>query len=108
MARKPFSAGCFALLWLVIAAVSAYDTFRCVQDAHFLIDVELNPIARWILRRGGVSLLVGCKFLGNSLVLGVLCWTWACKRRFSIPIICAVALAQLFVLFTYCPNVPWG
>ena len=76
MARKPISFVCFATLWLFIALVSAYDTARCVQDAHVLMDVELNPLARFILRRGGASHLVGFKFLGTSLVLGIFCWMW--------------------------------
>ena len=103
MARKPISFICFSALWLFIALVSAYDTARCVQDAHILIDVELNPLARFILRRGGASLFVGCKFLGTSLVLGVLCWMWERKWKHIHIVASVIALAQLGVLVTYCP-----
>ena len=91
----------FAFLILFIASVSAYDTFRCVVDAEELYAIELNPMARMLIRGNDVSLLVCGKAFGAGIVVGVLCELRHGGYKFSDAVILSVAAAQLVVVFAY-------
>ena len=65
-------------LWLFIAIVSAIDTYLCVRYAESLVSMEQNPVCQWLLAVDGVPILTALKFLGTSIVLGIL---FALRRR---------------------------
>jgi len=90
----------FAVLWLFIATVSAFDTYLTVRFHDSLIALELNPFARILLRMADwePSLLVGMKFFGSVLVLGILTLLQDRSRRFGLPITAGVASFQLGLL----------
>src|SRR5262245_7065053 len=64
----------FPGLWLFIGFVSSLDTYLTLKFQEHLRYHELNPLARMLLRMDNwdPSLLIGAKFLGTFLVLGIL------------------------------------
>ena len=46
----------FALLFIIL--VSCLDVWFCLEDAEFLKEFEMNPLARWVIERAGVHGLV--------------------------------------------------
>lgn len=88
--------GFFAALWIVIGAVSAYDTYLTVRYQETLVLLERNPIALWLLAHDNwnPATLVGLKFLGSMMVLGVLGLSFWWKPRWGITMSLSIALFQ--------------
>lgn len=83
-------------LWLFIALVSAIDTYLCVRYAESLIAMEQNPVCQWLLAVNGVPILISLKFLGTTLVLGIL---FALRRHWTgMSVISGVSLFQVLLL----------
>src|SRR5690348_13304567 len=78
----------FAALWLFIAMVSAFDTYLTVRFPESLNVLELNPLACALLRTAGwqPALLVGLKFFGTVLVLGILMLLHFRSRRIGMSV----------------------
>src|SRR5665213_745429 len=64
----------FPVLWLLIGVISAVDTYLTVKFRDTLHLLESNPIANMLLDLDGgdASLLIGFKFLGSIIALGIL------------------------------------
>ena len=90
----------FAGLWLFIGTVSAFDTYLTVKFQESLKYQEINPLARMLLQLNGwdASLLIGTKFLGSIVVLGVLTALHLTDRRLGFVIAAAIASFQLGLL----------
>jgi hypothetical protein len=90
----------FAALWLFIAMVSAFDTYLTVRFHESLNVMELNPLARALLRTAGwqPALLVGIKLFGTVLALGILMLLHFRSRRIGISVAAGVASFQLALL----------
>jgi hypothetical protein len=90
----------FPGLWLFIGMVSAFDTYLTVRFQEYLAYEEINPLARMLLQLNGwdASLLIGMKFLGSVVVLGVLTALHLTDRRFGLVIAAAIASFQLGLL----------
>jgi hypothetical protein len=90
----------FPGLWLFIGLVSAFDTYLTVRFREFLEFQEINPLARMLLQLNGwdPSLLVGMKFLGSVMVLGILTALHLADRRIGLVIATAIASFQLGLL----------
>ena len=91
----------FALCVAWILWVAAYDSLRCVADAQELLAVELNPLARLLIRGTDVSLLVCCKSFGVGVVTGVLCELRANQYRHTGAVVLVLVVVQTLVLLSY-------
>ncbi len=91
----------FPGLWLFIAAVAAFDTYLTVKYQDSLLDLEQNPLARALLRLDGwePSLLIGSKFLGSLIVLGILTVLHVRNRRLGLTVAGGLAAFQLGLLW---------
>jgi hypothetical protein len=90
----------FAAMWLFIATVSAFDTYLTVRFQESLDTMELNPLAKSLLRMANwePSLLISMKFFGSVLVLGILMLLQFRSRRFGLCVTAGVASFQLALL----------
>jgi hypothetical protein len=70
-----------------------------------LYDLELNPLARGLLALDGgkVSLLIGFKTFGTSIVVAVCMLLRANKYRYLGFVIAVLVAVQIGVLFSYSP-----
>ena len=59
----------FLLLWLLIIAISATDSYLSFKYSDFLYEMELNPVGRWLIELDGgdVALFAGVKLFGTWL-----------------------------------------
>ena len=96
------------LFWfsvLFIVAVSSYDSYMSVLEQESLYALELNPLARALLALdgGGVSLLIGFKTFGTSIVV-IACMLLKSNRYRYLGIVMAALVAvQIGVLLSYSP-----
>ena len=90
----------FSGMWLLIACVSSFDTYLTIRFQEHLFYLEVNPIARFLLRIDGwePSLLIGAKFLGSILVLGFITALYCQNRRIGLIVTTALASFQLCLL----------
>lgn len=91
----------FLLAWLVISGVAAYDTYLTVKHAEVMREVELNPIACFIIQAsGGVALIVALKTAGVALalLLSFAAWQRESFRRKMLKCSLFVAAFQLVLL----------
>lgn len=100
----------FYACWLFIGFVASFDIYLTIRFSDNLIDNELNPIARMILRaedwtiyddgdKMGVSRFVAVKVFMTILVLGIIRWILYLNKRYAMTIITCVALMQAILLF---------
>jgi hypothetical protein len=91
----------FPALWLFIGLVAAFDTYLTVKYQSCLIDHEMNPLARALLRLDGwePALLIGSKFLGSLIVLGILTALHLRNRRLGLTVAGGLAAFQLGLLW---------
>src|SRR5260221_12032168 len=96
----PWPAGCqnliFPGLWLLIGAISAIDTYLTVKFRESLIFLESNPIANMLLDldKGDASLLIGFKFMGSTVALGILAALYLRNRRIGLMVSSGLACFQ--------------
>jgi hypothetical protein len=90
----------FPVLWLFIGVISAFDTYLTVRFQEHLAENEKNPIGCLLLElsNGEPSLLVGVKFLGSTLVLGIITALYLKNRRLGFLVTSGLALFQLGLL----------
>ena len=100
----PWSAGCqnliFPGLWLLIGFISAIDTYLTVKFRESLIFLETNPIANILLDldQGDGSLLIGFKFLGSTVALGILAALYLSNQRIGLMVSGGLACFQVGLL----------
>lgn len=84
--------------WVVV--VAGVDSWFTLVDSD-VAEVELNPLALWLIRSGGVELLVSCKVAGTGFVV----WIVASMRpgwpRAARSCLVAVAVVQAIVAGSY-------
>jgi hypothetical protein len=85
----------FAAAWLFVAAVSAYDTYLTVLYAKDM--VEQNPFGCYLIRAGGVPLLIAVKFFGTSVALAALLGFYQ-RGRLCPQIVTGAVVCQLLLL----------
>lgn len=90
-------------IWFWVAAVSAYDLYRCVLDGEVFVEFEVNPIVRAIIAWSGgdISFFVGLKSLGTTVTLASLIRLKKFKHVWFI--MWSLAAVQLLVVASYCP-----
>jgi hypothetical protein len=90
----------FPGLWMFIGLVSAFDTYLTVKFQESLVCHEVNPLARMLLRLDNwdPSLLIGTKFLGSLVALGILAALHLYNRRLGLMVTSGLASFQLWLL----------
>ena len=90
----------FPGLWLFIGLVSAVDTYLTIKFQEWLAHLEVNPLARMLLQLddGEPSLLIGSKFFGSIVVLGILLVLYLENRRLGLVVTAAIASFQLWLM----------
>jgi hypothetical protein len=91
----------FPGLWLLIGFISAIDTYLTVKFRESLVFHELNPIANLLLDldAGDASLLIGLKFLGSIIALGILAALYLQNRRIGLMVSYGLASFQVGLLW---------
>jgi hypothetical protein len=99
----------FYACWLFIAFVASFDIYLTIRFSDNLVDNELNPIARMILKaenwaihddgdKMGVSRFVAVKVFMTILVLTIIRWILYLNKKYAMTIIACVALGQAVLL----------
>jgi hypothetical protein len=91
----------FPGLWLLIGSISAIDTYLTVKFRESLVLLESNPIANLLLDldQGDASLLIGFKFLGSIIALGILAALYLQNRRIGMMVSSGLACFQIGLLY---------
>lgn len=90
----------FFALWQVIGAVSAYDAFLTMKYRDELFIMEENLLGRLLmmLNDGDPALFLGMKFLGTTMVLGILANIYHRRPQWGMAIAQGVAAFQIVLL----------
>jgi hypothetical protein len=100
----------FVIAWLIIIAVASYDTFLTAKNSAVILDVELNPLGKYLMESpGGVALFIGLKTagLGLALLLATALWEKESFRRKLLGCCYAVAAFKLALLAFLWTDVEW-
>ena len=89
----------FALLFIIL--VSSLDVWFCLEDAEFLQEFELNPLARWVIELYGVHGLVAIKHGGVATFVASLCHLEDRRYRFRRVVLWVILAIQALVLGCY-------
>ena len=90
----------YSAMWLAIGIISAVDIYWSITNQQMLMDLEENPIGRYLIQKenGSIALFMCIKVAGTITALGVLVFLYHWKRRYAWPIITALTIAQFFLL----------
>ncbi len=90
----------FFVLWQIIGCVSAYDAFLAMKYRDKLHSLEQNLVGRLllILNDGDPALFLGVKFLGTTMVLGILANIYHSQPQWGMAIAKGVAAFQIVLL----------
>lgn len=90
----------FAVLMLFIAAVSVHDAALVAVNSDVIAEMEQNPIGRWLIEwnAGSVTLFIGVKLLGTSLVCAFLASLYEYSRRVGMAVTLPLAVFQACLL----------
>ena len=90
----------FFVLWQIIGGVSAYDAFLAMKYRDELFHEERNQLGRLLLslNDGDPALFLGVKFMGTTMVLGILANLYHTRPQWGIVIATGVATFQLALL----------
>lgn len=95
----------YLLAWLFIGAVSVYDAWLVKLYQVCILEVELNPIAWYLIKTGDndVTGFILTKAASTAVVLIVLAALYLHVPRIAFPVIGAVAAFQFsLLLFLSC------
>ncbi len=92
----------FWTLFVVIAAVAAYDVYLSLKFQTTLYAMEENPLGRWLIAadNGDVALFLTVKMIGTMVVLLVLPAFYRFRRKLGMVTTSALAAFQTS-LFCY-------
>ena len=90
----------FLLGWLFIGAVSVYDAWLVKLYQVCILEVELNPIAWYLIKTGGkdVTGFLLTKALSTAVVLVILAALYVYVPRLAWPVITVVSAFQMALL----------
>lgn len=90
----------FLVLWQIIGCVSAYDAFLAMKYREELFHEERNLLGRLLLslNDGDPALFLGAKFMGTTMVLGILANLYHTRPRWGMVIATGVAAYQIALL----------
>jgi hypothetical protein len=90
----------FPLLWVFIGFVSAVDAYLTIRFHSYLEFEEQNPVGVMILSLSDwkPAQFIGIKYMGSTIVLGVLTALYSRNPPLGLTVTSAVAAFQLFLL----------
>jgi hypothetical protein len=90
----------FVLAWLFIGAVSVYDAWLVKLYQVCILEVELNPIAWYLIKSGGndVTGFLLTKAVSTAVVLVILAALYMHTPRLAYPVIASVSAFQMSLL----------
>ncbi|MAZ56614.1 hypothetical protein CL653_02385 [bacterium] len=90
----------FGVMWLAIGFISAIDLYWAVKNQDLMLEMEENPIGRWLLLKddGDVALFMGVKMAGTTLALGLLICLYHYKKLYAWLSIISLTVAQFLLL----------
>ena len=90
----------FILLLIFISLVSSIDIYWSIHNQSELINVEKNPLGRYLINadHGSVGLFMACKSMGTVFVLGILSFLYKYRKKWAWWAIITIAMVQLLVL----------
>ena len=96
----------FRSLLLFIAAVSVHDAALVVLHHDLILEVERNPIGRWLIEanNGCVWLFVIVKLFNTSVVCTLLVSIYERSRHVGFVITSALAILQGLLLLYLCTS----
>lgn len=110
--RGKTSVAIFVFAWLFVGFVSAYDAFLIVKYQHYVNELEMNPVGRWLMQLDdfhpmsdttGVARFLGYKFAGTILALGSMSLIYWRSERIGLTVVAALATFQaLLAAFLTC------
>jgi len=91
----------FCFQWLTIGFISSYDLYLALKYRDYMYEGELNPISREIMELDNwdLSIFSGVKMAGTILALGILALAYNLKLKITQPIIWALFIFQIILLF---------
>ncbi len=90
----------FFVLWQIISCISAYDAFLAMKYRDELFPMEQNLMGRLLLtlNDGDPALFLVVKFLGTTMVLGILANLYHIRPQWGMTIAKCVAAFQVALL----------
>jgi hypothetical protein len=90
----------FAVQYILIGGIGAYDTYLSIKHRETLYENELNPIGRWLIERdhGDVALFMGVKMAGTILALGIMCYYFSVRPWRALFVGLVLCVVQVVVL----------
>ena len=90
----------FISLLIFISVVSSIDIYWSIHNQSELINVEKNPIGKYLINadNGSVGLFMASKSTGTILVCGILLLLYKYRKKWAWCAIITIAITQLLVL----------
>ena len=99
-AREHPSGVAFAMLCMLVMAVSVHDGMLVVLNADVILEVERNPVGRWLIdfQHGEVWLFVLLKLFCTALVCSILAMLYEFRAHLALAAVGGIALFQMTLL----------
>lgn len=90
----------FIILLLFIPIVSSIDIYWSIHNQSELINVEKNPLGRYLINAdgGSIGLFMSFKALGTVLVFGILILLYKYRKKWAWAAIITIATIQFLLL----------
>lgn len=86
------------LAWLFIIAVAALDTYQFWLFRAFIEDIELNQLALWIYRYGGILGIICFKVFSLSVAGTYLMWLRRTEPKIANITLGIILVFHIFLL----------
>ena len=91
----------YSILWFTVGFISAIDIYWAITLQDVLMEIELNPLGRFLIEisDGDIALFMFYKVIGLVVVLGILTILYNYRRRIAWASILGVCIFQLWLLW---------
>lgn len=91
----------FISAWLLISLAASYDGYFAWENREDMASWELNPLARWLLHRGGIVAVLSLKLIGISFAIGVAMYCRRKRSPLTAPLTIVAVSCYLFLALHY-------
>lgn len=91
----------FISAWCLIGLAAVHDGRFAWQNREDMASWELNPLARWLLREGGLESLLTVKFAGLLFAMSVAFHCRRKRQRLALPLTMIVGCLYLVLSLHY-------
>jgi hypothetical protein len=92
----------FVLIWAFVFLAAAYDAYFAWQYRAVLSEWELNPVARWGMKEGGMLAVFAVKFLGLTFAAWVAVYCGRHGSALKWPLTLTVGCIYALLCLHYC------